>query len=91
MKIAPASNQIIDRIISYFAHGASNSLGAGAEWQATTSILLRAEYLYYDISNANVIAPAPVIPPVAAVPLPLNFNFADYNVQVFRIAGSYKF
>jgi outer membrane immunogenic protein len=66
-------------------------VGGGAEWQATTNILLRAEYLYYGISNANVIAPAPVIPPVAAVPLPLNFNFSNYNVQVFRIAGSYKF
>jgi outer membrane immunogenic protein len=66
-------------------------VGGGAEWQATTNILLRAEYLYYGISNANVIAPAPVIPPVAAVPLPLSFNFSNYNVQVFRIAGSYKF
>jgi outer membrane immunogenic protein len=62
--------------------------GAGAEWMATTNILLRAEYLYYGFNN-NVTAPAPYFPAFGAnAP---TFGWGSYNVQVFRVAGSYKF
>jgi outer membrane immunogenic protein len=62
--------------------------GAGAEWMATTNILLRAEYLYYNFSNNNQ-APAPYFPGFGAnAPV---FSWSNYNVQVFRVAGSYKF
>jgi len=64
-------------------------VGAGAEWMATTNILLRAEYLYYNI-NSNVIAQAPYLAPGFGVASP-TFAWSNYNVQVFRIAGSYKF
>jgi outer membrane immunogenic protein len=71
-------------------------VGGGAEWMATTNILLRAEYLYYSINNANVTASTPWIPATAAAGtlgfrIPYSYNFANYNVQVFRIAASYKF
>ena len=65
-------------------------IGGGAEWQATTNILLRAEYLYYNI-NSGPTAQAPYAPLNAALPLPVNFGWSNYNVQVFRVAGSYKF
>jgi hypothetical protein len=41
-------------------------VGGGAEWMATTNILLRAEYLYYNINNGDVSASAPYSPPVVA-------------------------
>jgi opacity protein-like surface antigen len=71
-------------------------VGGGAEWMATTNILLRAEYLCYSINNANVTASTPWIPATAAAGtlgfrIPYSYNFANYNVQVFRIAASYKF
>jgi outer membrane immunogenic protein len=66
-------------------------IGGGAEWQATTNILLRAEYLYYNIDNGNVSASAPFSPPVAGLGLAPTYNFSSYNIQVFRVAGSYKF
>jgi outer membrane immunogenic protein len=65
-------------------------LGGGAEWMATTNILLRAEYLYYNINNAAA-GSAVFSQPVAALPLAFNYSWSSYNVQVFRIAGSYKF
>ena len=64
-------------------------VGAGAEWMATTNILLRAEYLYYNI-NSNVVLQAPYLSPGFGVAAP-TFAWSNYNVQVFRIAGSYKF
>jgi outer membrane immunogenic protein len=70
-------------------------VGGGAEWMATTNILLRAEYLYYNINNGDVSASAPYSPPVVAgaatVPGPPNYSWSRYNVQVFRLAASYKF
>jgi len=64
-------------------------VGAGAEWMATTNILLRAEYLYYQI-NSNKGLQAPYAAPGFGVASPI-FSWQNYNVQVFRIAGSYKF
>ena len=65
-------------------------IGGGAEWMATTNILLRAEYLYYNL-NASEGASAQYAPLNATLLAPLNFGWSNYNVQVFRIAGSYKF
>jgi outer membrane immunogenic protein len=64
--------------------------GGGAEWMATPNILLRAEYLFYGL-NTSATASAGVFPPFAVTPQALNYNWAKDNVQVFRIAGSYKF
>jgi outer membrane immunogenic protein len=66
--------------------------GAGAEWMATTNILLRAEYLYYNF-NGGTSAEGVYGPPNAATARPVNFawNSDNYNVQVFRVAASYKF
>jgi len=63
-------------------------VGAGAEWMATPNILLRAEYLYYGIDSSNTLNA--VAFPIAA-PLPVAVNWGRENIQVFRIAGSYKF
>jgi outer membrane immunogenic protein len=65
-------------------------LGGGAEWQATSNILLRAEYLYYNINNGNVSASQPFNNTVV-FPLAPTFTWANYNVQVARVAASYKF
>jgi outer membrane immunogenic protein len=64
-------------------------VGAGAEWMVTTNILLRAEYLFYNIHD-NVTLQAPYLSPGFGVAAP-TFAFSNYNVQVARIAGSYKF
>ncbi len=68
--------------------------GGGAEWQATTNILLRAEYLYYRINggqnnSANFVPAAGGA--FAGAAAPLGYSFSNYNVQVARIALSYKF
>jgi outer membrane immunogenic protein len=63
-------------------------VGGGAEWMATTNILLRAEYLYYGI-NTSATSNTVFFPPVAGV-LP-TYTWGRENIQVFRIAGSYKF
>jgi len=63
--------------------------GAGAEWMATTNILLRAEYLYYQIHGSKTLG-APYLAPAFGVASP-TFSWSNYNVQVFRIAASYKF
>jgi outer membrane immunogenic protein len=63
--------------------------GAGAEWMATTNILIRAEYLFYNIRD-NVTLSAPYLAPGFGSNPP-TFAWSNYNVQVFRIAGSYKF
>jgi len=66
--------------------------GAGAEWMATLNITIRAEYLFYDIASANVSASAPICPPGAGrAIIPFVYNWSSYNVQVARIAASYKF
>jgi outer membrane immunogenic protein len=62
--------------------------GGGAEWMATTNILLRAEYLYYGINNAST-GSAPFFPPVAGTSTA--YSWSRDNIQVFRLAGSYKF
>jgi outer membrane immunogenic protein len=64
--------------------------GAGAEWMATSNILLRLEYLYYNLSSGNS-ASAFLVPNPGAFPAAFNYTWSNYNVQVVRIAGSYKF
>jgi outer membrane immunogenic protein len=64
--------------------------GAGAEWMATPNILLRVEYLYYGFTN-NQSASAPWFQNLAALAIPANYSWGRENIQVFRIAGSYKF
>jgi outer membrane immunogenic protein len=66
-------------------------LGGGAEWQATSHILIRAEYLYYSLNNGNTGSALASGPAAGAFPLPLGYNWEKYNVQVARIAASYKF
>ena len=63
-------------------------VGGGAEWMATTNILLRAEYLYYGIDSSNSLTA--VASPLPA-PIPVPVNWGKENIQVFRVAGSYKF
>jgi outer membrane immunogenic protein len=65
-------------------------IGGGAEWMATTNILLRAEYLYYNI-NASQTGTAPNFPPIAGLPLAPTQTWNSFNVQVARVAVSYKF
>jgi outer membrane immunogenic protein len=66
-------------------------VGGGAEWQATTNILLRAEYLYYNF-NSSQSAAANLNPAPPGEPLPIQtHNWVGYNVQVARVAASYKF
>ena len=65
-------------------------LGGGGEWMATPNILIRAEYLYYRINNA-ITATAEESPPILLPIVQPNSIWSSYNVQVFRIAGSYKF
>ena len=68
-------------------------VGGGAEWMTTPNLLLRAEYLYYNIGNANVAASAPLCINAAlgCAVFPFSYNWSNYNVQVVRVAGSYKF
>jgi outer membrane immunogenic protein len=64
--------------------------GGGAEWMATPNILLRAEYLYYNLNNGNSRS-AFLFPNPGAFPAAFNYTWSNYNVQVLRIAASYKF
>jgi len=62
-------------------------VGGGAEWMATTNILLRVEYLYYNFDNATSAG-------AAFFPATLNgvtYNWDKYHIQVARVALSYKF
>jgi outer membrane immunogenic protein len=82
---------------SNFTHNTTKTgwvVGAGAEWMATTNILLRVEYLYYGIDSGTT-GSAQLVPianffngPTAQ---PFNYNWTRENIQVFRVAGSYKF
>ncbi|MBV8747074.1 MAG: outer membrane beta-barrel protein [Xanthobacteraceae bacterium] len=71
-------------------------VGGGAEWHATTNILLRAEYLYYKVNNAATGSSAFVpgtIPfgGAGSATAPVNYGWSSYNVQVGRVAVSYLF
>jgi outer membrane immunogenic protein len=63
-------------------------IGGGAEWMATTNILLRAEYLFYGINNAAT-GSALFFPPVVGTSTA--YGWSRDNIQVFRLAGSFKF
>jgi len=67
--------------------------GGGAEWMATSNFLIRAEYLFYNINNGNVNATAAFCGVVFGCLLgpPFAYTWSSYNVQVARIAASYKF
>jgi outer membrane immunogenic protein len=65
-------------------------VGGGAEWMATPNILLRAEYLFYNFSSGPN-ASAFLTPNPGAFPAAFNYTWSSYNVQAFRLAGSYKF
>jgi outer membrane immunogenic protein len=64
--------------------------GGGAEWMATTNILLRIEYLYYNLNNGNSRS-AFLFPNPGAFPAAFNYSWSNYNIQVLRVAASYKF
>jgi len=64
-------------------------VGGGAEWQATTNILLRAEYLYYNF-DSKVSGVAPYVPAFGNFGSPV-FAWDKFQVQVARVAASYKF
>jgi hypothetical protein len=52
---------------------------------ATSNILIRAEYIYYDITSANVSGRAPICPPVVGVGcaiVPFAYNWSSYGVQL---------
>jgi len=71
-------------------------VGAGAEWQMSSNILIRAEYLYYRVPSETATAAvcsggvcgAALAPETA---LPYQYTWASSNIQVARIAASYKF
>jgi outer membrane immunogenic protein len=63
-------------------------IGAGTEWMATPNFLVRAEYLYYEIDSSHNLEA--VAAPISA-PLPVAVNWNRQDIQVFRVAGSYKF
>ncbi|MBV9628596.1 MAG: porin family protein [Xanthobacteraceae bacterium] len=65
-------------------------LGGGAEWMATPNIMIRAEYLYYNLNN-NISLTGPVLPVQLGGTQTLTYGWSNYNVQVARVAASYKF
>jgi outer membrane immunogenic protein len=65
-------------------------LGGGAEWMATPNIMIRAEYLYYNLNNSLSLT-GPVLPLQTSGSQTLTFGWSNYNVQVARVAASYKF
>jgi outer membrane immunogenic protein len=89
--VGPPALALVQSVNSFNTTKTGWVVGGGAEWMATTNILLRAEYLYYNINNANVTTSALFSPANIAFPLAYSYNWSSYNVQVFRIAGSYKF
>jgi opacity protein-like surface antigen len=55
-------------------------LGGGAEYQVTPNILLRGEYLYYKFNGFSA----------SEFETSQIFTWNSFNVQVARIAASYK-
>jgi outer membrane immunogenic protein len=68
-------------------------IGAGVEWMTTPNLLIRTEYLYYNIVDANLNASAPLClnAVLGCTVFPFAYNWSNYNIQVARVAGSYKF
>jgi outer membrane immunogenic protein len=89
-----ARNQINNGFSSQFATTTTKSgwiVGGGAEWMATTNILLRAEYLYYSLNN-SVTGSSACQPFVGCLEPNVFVNtWNKYNVQVARVGVSYKF
>jgi outer membrane immunogenic protein len=70
--------------------------GGGAEWMLASSLLVRIEYLYYGFPSTTGSAPLCAGTVCGAAlstltALPYQYNWASYNVQVARLAVSYKF
>ena len=57
---------------------------------ATPNIMIRAEYLYYNLNN-NISLTGSVLPVQVGGTQTLNYGWSNYNVQVARVAASYKF
>jgi outer membrane immunogenic protein len=62
--------------------------GGGLEWMATPNWLLRIEYLHYEFRGAN--ANALGIGSCAASGCGVTVATSNNNIDVFRIAASYK-
>ena len=76
---------ILNSVTSFNTTKTGWVVGGGAEWMATTNILLRVEYLYYGIDNAANGA-AGVSPPNARIwPKALNYVGA---ATMFKCSGS---
>jgi outer membrane immunogenic protein len=86
----PTFAQTFTSVTSFHETKTGWVVGGGAEWMATPNILLRAEYLYYNL-NSGTNASANLFPNPGAFPAAFNYGWSNYNVQVLRIAGSYKF
>ncbi len=63
-------------------------LGGGADWMVYPHVMVRLEYLYYNLDNNNVTLSGPIFPGNF---LPVAFTWSNYNVQVARAGVSYKF
>ena len=65
-------------------------VGGGAEWMTKSSQhpAEKFEYLYYGIDSSNSLTA--VASPLPA-PIPVPVNWGKEHIQVFRVAGSYKF
>jgi outer membrane immunogenic protein len=62
-------------------------LGGGAERMVDPHVMVRLEYLYYNL-DTNVTLVGPISPGNF---LPVTFNWSNYNVHVVRAGLSYKF
>jgi outer membrane immunogenic protein len=63
------------------------TVGAGAEWMATSNWILRAEYLYVSLPGSSVTTISPTFG--AAFPIPFNWNRTDEHIG--RVGIAYKF
>ena len=63
--------------------------GTGVEWLCMPNMMVRLEYLYYNLSNNAVTATGAFQGPGA--PLPAVYTWSKYNIQDVRLAASYKF
>jgi outer membrane immunogenic protein len=77
----------------YVADAASTTIGAGwvvgggAEWMVDPHVMVRLEYLYYDLDNTPSLT-GPIFPGKF---LPVTFTWSNDHVQVVRAGVSYKF
>jgi outer membrane immunogenic protein len=79
-------------VVPEFRHTSSGWVaGGGVEVMATANVLLRLEYLFYQLSSGpSVTAQCPACTPTA-LDGPGNFSWGRSDIQVVRAALSYKF